>query len=248
MKWIEANWPISEQVAALTTTRIGGVSLAPYDSMNVGGHVGDLPESVERNRVVLTQQLGLPQPPLWLNQIHGSNAIHALPPYAYPPMADAAWSQDRGTVLAIMTADCLPVLLADPVSGWIGAAHCGWRSLASGVLANLVTHYPYQAKQLYAWLGPCIGPEKFEVGAEVRSAFIERFGQPAQAAFSETPHGKWLADLRMLARIALELLGVTQVYTDHHCTYSDKALFHSYRRDGISGRMATLLWMRRPDR
>lgn len=246
---LDLQWPgLPASVGALSTTRAGGVSAAPYDDgaggggLNLGTHVGDAPEAVAHNRVLLKQQL--PAEPAWLTQVHGVKVLDASRVDGAPP-ADASIACRSGVVCAIMTADCMPVLLADAQGKVVGAAHAGWRGLADGVLENTVTAMREAgAGELLAWLGPAIGPAAFEVGEEVKAAFA-RLGRQVAAAFTPcTAPGKYLANLPQLARLALAGAGVTRVAGGDACTLSDARRFYSYRRDRVTGRMASLIWIK----
>lgn len=241
-EFVIPDWPAPPNVMALQTTRRGGFSAAPYDSLNLGDHVGDAPLLVERNRNMLNARL--PSEPLWLEQVHGTDVVLAEAA-GCRPVADACVAHRNHAVCAIMTADCLPVLLCDAAGSVVGAAHAGWRSLANGVIEAAVDAMQVPGERLIAWLGPAIGPQAFEVGAEVRQAFL-RQDAAAIAAFTLLPSAgagvKYLADLYLLARRRLGALGVTQIYGGNFCTYTDSARFFSFRRDGRTGRMATLIW------
>lgn len=227
-------------VRALTSTRLGGVSLEPYNALNLGDHVGDDYETVQKNRELLRQQLGLKQAPLWLKQVHGT-AVIAQHESISNIEADAIWSNKKGQACAVLTADCLPVLMASQNGKYVAAAHAGWRGLVNGILEAAITAMPVVAQDLVVWLGPAIGPAVYEVGDEVRNAFISN--QPEnEEAFVRTDNG-WLADLYLLARLRLKRLGVIQITGGQHCAFSEPELFYSYRRDGSrSGRMASLIW------
>ena len=233
------DWPAPANVKALQTTRKGGVSKAPYDSFNLGSHVGDNPLAVSRNRMLLAPFL--PSEPVWLNQMHGTSVADAGHAGCLPG-ADASVSTHPGAVCVVLTADCLPVLLCDATGSVVAAAHAGWRGLCDGVIEAAVSAMAVPADTLMAWLGPAIGPARFEVGDEVRSAFV---GKQAQAATAFVPgvDGKWLADLCQLARLRLNALGVSRIYGGGLCTYSDPERFYSYRRDGVTGRMGTFIWI-----
>ena len=266
---IRPDWPAPPGVAAAATTRAGGVSLAPYDSLNLGALVGDLPERVAANRRLMQAALGLPEAPVWLRQVHGVRVVEAaslrdpgnaqeggretlgltpaelavLGPSVLGPDADAVWSDRPGEVCAILTADCLPVLFCRDDGGKVAAAHAGWRGLLDGVLEATVAALDEPGERLLAWLGPAIGPTAFEVGEEVRAAFIAR--DPGAAAyFRPSPAGRWLADLYGLARLRLASVGLTRCYGGDFCTLTDASRFYSYRRDGVTGRMASLIWIR----
>jgi len=233
------DWPAPANVKSLQTTRNGGTSVGPYSSFNLGSHVGDNPLTVARNRMLLNTLC--PSEPVWLNQVHGisvADAGHA----GCLPEADAIISSHRGAVCVVMTADCLPILLCDESGSVVGAAHAGWRGLCDGVIEATVGAMKVPAPTLMAWLGPAIGPAKFEVGDEVRTAFVMKHPQ-AVAAFVPGGNGKWLADLYQLARLRLHALGITRIYGGDRCTYSDPERFYSYRRDGVTGRMATFIWL-----
>jgi YfiH family protein len=234
---IVPDWPAPPNVKSLMTTRDGGTSLPPYASFNLGSHVGDDPAAVAANRAALRQHL--PTEPVWLNQIHATTVADADLATGVPA-ADAAVARQRGTVCAVLTADCLPVLFCARDGSVVAAAHAGWRGLHAGVLEATVAAMQHRADGLMAWLGAAIGPAAFEVGDEVRQAFVAD-DRAASAAFVPH-HGKWLADLYALARLRLHACGVDAVYGGGLCTHTDAARFYSYRRDGASGRMASLIW------
>lgn len=242
LEWIEPDWPRHARVRAAATTRSGGVSAAPYASLNLGSHVGDAPACVAENRRRLERELRLPASPAWLEQVHGIDVAHILATAAVPPRADAAWTQVRRTPLAILTADCLPVLIADDDGLCVAAAHAGWRGLAAGVLEHSVRSLPLDPGRLSAWLGPAVGPAAFEVGPEVRDAFVQRDAD-ARQAFVAAAGDRLLCDLYLLARQRLAQAGVTRVFGGNRCTHREADRFHSYRRDGVCGRMATLVWL-----
>ena len=240
--WIRADWPAPGRVRVLATLRTGGVSVAPYDSFNLAQHVGDDPARVAANRASLRERGGLPDEPLWLNQVQGCAVVIHDGPQASPPTADAAVAFEPGRVCAVMTADCLPVVLADRAGRRVGVAHAGWRGLAGGVVEATVQALGVPAADLVAWLGPAIGQAAFEVGPEVRAAFVQRL--PAtEAAFLPGAPGKFQADLYALARAVLAQAGVADVHGGGWCTATDRERFFSFRRDGRTGRMATLAWL-----
>ena len=237
--YIVPHWPAPANVCALQSTRQGGISPAPWDSFNLGDHVGDDPARVAANRSVLHGLL--PAEPAWLQQVHGILAVDAAK-VVKTVEADAAFSRTADCVCAVMTADCLPVLFCDRAGTVVAAAHAGWRGLLAGVLESTIAAMDVAPGELLAWLGPAIGPEAFEVGDEVRAAFVAR--DPAAAsAFRAGQPGKWLADLEALARQRLAQAGVTDLHGGGMCTVSDAERFFSYRRDGQTGRMATLIWL-----
>jgi YfiH family protein len=221
------------------TLRTGGASGGPYASLNLGDHVGDEPAAVAENRRRLREVLALPAEPLWLEQVHGTDVARCGGPAR--PLADAAVALEPGQVCAVMVADCLPVLLADRGGTCVAAAHAGWRGLAAGVLEATVAALPAEPSQIVAWLGPAVGPEAFEVGPEVRDAFLAA-DEAAGEAFRPGMGDRWLADVYRLARQRLARVGVTDLHGGGLCTVSDPARFFSYRRDGATGRMAALVW------
>ncbi len=240
------NWPAAANVRALMTTRHGGVSRPPFDSLNPAAHVGDDPAAVAANRRLL--RADLPAEPLWLNQVHGTQVAEAHADVAGIE-ADACVARRPGAVCAVLTADCLPVLFCDSAGRVVAAAHAGWRGLMAGILEATVAAMQVPPERILAWLGAAIGPDAFEVGDEVRAAFVCRHPLAAVAfrpALPGTLDGaprKWLADLYMLARIRLAAAGVSQVYGGGLCTYRDAERFYSYRRDKTTGRMASLIWL-----
>lgn len=234
------DWPVPASVRATVTTRVGGVSAGPWATFNLASHVGDDPAAVAENRRRLRAALDLPTEPSWLQQVHGHEV--ACLPGPQPQAADAAVAFERGPVCAVLVADCLPVFLASRDGDRVGVAHAGWRGLAAGVVEATVVALGCDPARLVAWLGPAIGPQAFEVGEEVRAAFTER--DPAAAAqFHPGRAGRWLADLPALARRRLMECGVASVHGGGTCTASDPACFYSYRRDGVTGRMAALAWL-----
>jgi len=243
--WIDADWPAPPGVRGLTTLRGGaGVSRPPFDRLNLGLRCGDAPADAQANRALLSQWLALPSPPRWLQQVHGIEVLRLDAPWspADEPVADAAVTATPGVVLAILTADCLPVLFAARDGSEIGAAHAGWRGLAAGALEATVAAMRTPASDLVAWLGPAAGPHAYEVGAEVREAFLAS-DVGAAGAFEATRSGHWRADLPALARRRLASMGVVDVHGGDRCTIDEPAHFFSHRRDGRSGRMATLAWI-----
>jgi hypothetical protein len=237
--WIVPDWPAPANVRALITTRSGGVSTGPFASMNLGQRIDDDMQSVRTNRASLRDLL--PAEPKWLLQVHGARVVDA-DRLQLPVEADAAVARNPGSVCTVMVADCLPVLLTDRAGSVVAAAHAGWRGLAGGVLENTVRAMGTAPDKLLAYLGPAIGSSAFEVGADVRDAFLARSADAATAFVAHKP-GKWLADLSALARQRLRASGVTQIYGGGLCTYSNPRRFFSYRRDKITGRMAALIWL-----
>jgi polyphenol oxidase len=237
--WIVPDWPAPRGVRALVTTRAGGVSRGPYASFNLGAHVGDDAAAVERNRERLRSLL--PTDPTWLQQVHGTEVVDAASAPAFA-RADAAVTRTRHVVCAVLTADCVPVLLADRDGTAVAVAHAGWRGLAAGVIEAAVARMNVPAANVIAWLGPAIGPRAYEVGPEVREAFA-RHDVAAAAAFAGYRGDRLLADLFMLARQRLGAAGVAAVYGGGHCTYTEAARFYSYRREPTTGRFASLVWI-----
>ncbi|VAX04773.1 FIG00003370: Multicopper polyphenol oxidase [hydrothermal vent metagenome] len=239
---IPVDWPAPKNVRAATTSRIGGVSRAPFDSFNLADHVGDHPVAVLANRELLLEELALPAEPTWLKQVHGSRVISLDGSSIKLPEADASVSTEPGRVCAVLTADCLPVLFCDRAGTRVAAAHAGWRGLATGVLEATVAQMAVAPDEIMAWLGPAIGPPAFEVGTDVRTAFVDGDATSA-TAFVALGDGRWLANIDSLARQRLARAGVTAVYGGDRCTYSEAGMFYSYRRDGATGRMASLVWL-----
>ncbi|PTN12777.1 peptidoglycan editing factor PgeF [Nitrosomonas aestuarii] len=252
------DWPAPAHVKGMFTTRHGGVSSGlhgAYATLNLGMHVNDHPGDVAINRALLRKHL--PGDPQWLQQVHGANHVWigqagALPrDAAEDKQGDAALSRQYNTVCAIMVADCLPVFLCDTAGTTVGVVHAGWRGLATGVIEQSIAAMQIESNQLMAWLGPAIGPDHFEVGDEVRTAFVSQDSHAARAFMSnrnsvEHAEIKWFANIFELARQRLACAGVTRIYGGGICTYSDPARFFSYRRDGETGRMAALIWLEKP--
>lgn len=240
-KLIVPDWPLPSGVAACSSTRIGGVSQPPYDSLNLGAHCGDDLVHVEENRKRMFAAGQLPSKPVWLEQVHGKDVLKLTgEPYA-SKRADASYSNTPGTVCAVMTADCLPVLFCNRNGTEVAAAHAGWRGLCAGVLEETVACFDDKPENILAWLGPAIGPDAFEVGPEVRDAFM---AVEAIADRAFRPAGeKYYADIYTLARQRLTSVGVTQVFGGDRCTFSQKGDFFSYRRDKNTGRMASFIWL-----
>lgn len=241
---IHPDWPAPAAVRAVSTTRAGGVSRPPYDRLNLGSHVGDAPPAVAENRRRLLELAGLPAEPVWLSQVHGTAVVDAARA-AIGTTADACYGTTPGVVCVIQTADCLPVLFCDAAGSVVAAAHAGWRGLAAGVLETTVAAMHEQGAQpgtIMVWLGPAIGPAAFEVGAEVRAAFLAHDPAAAQA-FVPQAGDKWLADIFLLARQRLAGCGVARIYGGGVCTVSDAGRFFSHRRDRVSGRQASLIWL-----
>jgi len=244
MRPIRPDWPAPAGVGALMTTRAGGCSAGPYASLNMGERCGDDPGAVEENRRRL--EALLPAAPVWLRQMHGAQVANAdaARRSAIEPEADAAVARLPGTVCAVQVADCMPVLLADERATVVGAAHAGWRGLRAGVIEATLDAMRIAPERMLAWLGPAIGPRAYEVGDEVRQAFLESDSAAASAFRAARPDHWWL-DLYAVARQRLAARGIERVYGGDFCTHADAARFFSYRRDRVTGRMAALIWLER---
>jgi len=241
MNWLTPDWPAPASVRACVTTREGGVSEAPFDSLNLGDHVDDRPEAVAENRRRLTEHLSIQ--PVWLQQVHGITVVHADP--GIVATADASWTAMPSIACAAMTADCLPALFCDRAGTRVAAAHAGWRGLAAGVLEATLDSLDVPADEVLVWLGPAIGPKAFEVGPEVREVFINQLPEAAEAFVPSNNAGKFMADIYLLARLRLAERGVTAVYGGGFCTVTDPRFF-SYRRASRTGRFASLVWLEAP--
>ncbi len=239
--WIVPDWPAPANVKALITTRQGGVSQVPYAGLNLGDHVGDLPAHVAANRRLLRSQV--PVTPRWLKQVHGVDVVNA-DKVADGIEADAAYTRATDIACTVLTADCLPLLICDRAGAQVAAAHTGWRGLHQGVIERTIAAMDAPPSALLVYLGPAIGPQRYEVGGDVRDAFVARDGQTA-SAFKSKENGKWLANLYELARRRLHKLGIRAVFGGDYCTAEDLVRFYSYRRDGQTGRMASLIWLER---
>ncbi|HDZ16515.1 MAG TPA: peptidoglycan editing factor PgeF [Methylophaga aminisulfidivorans] len=238
---IQANWPLAGSVSAITSTRKGGLSHSPYDSLNIAFHVDDETELVQQNRQRLITHLSLPTPPLWLNQTHSTIVIDAKD-WQDGIEADAIYTNQVDQVCAVMTADCLPVLLCNRSCTEVAAIHAGWRGLADGIIEKTVRCFTDPPEEIFAWLGPAIGPEKFEVGLDVFDHFYAHDHQ-ASSAFTSTDDKHFLADIYALAKQRLITVGIQQISGGQYCTVSDRERFFSFRRDGETGRMVSLIWI-----
>lgn len=235
------DWPAPARVQAFTTTRIGGASESPFDSFNLAAHVGDEARRVEENRSQLRRFADLPAEPSWINQTHGKQAVILEKDDCRD--ADAAITREAGRVAVVMTADCLPILLTNLAGDEVAAIHAGWRGLQAGVIQSTLAGMRSSAGQLLAWIGPGITQPSFEVGDEVRQAFLQSTPE-ADSCFTAHGEGHWLCDLPGLAELTLRQQSLVKVYRDRHCSYRDHELFYSYRRDGLTGRMASLIWIK----
>ncbi len=242
--WITPSWPAPKHVHACSTTRAAGVSTGPYEGLNLGAAVGDDESAVTENRGILSTTLALEQPPLWLSQQHSKRVILASEHQADIP-ADGCISQRVGEVCVVLGADCLPVLLCDVAGTRVAAVHAGWRGIAAGIIEATVARLGTDPVSLLAWLGPAIGPRAYVVGNEVRETFLIKDAATANA-FNPASGAGWHADLYQLARLSLQRAGVNHTYGGDHCTYSEAEHFYSFRRNGICGRMASLIWINHP--
>ncbi|QLB21336.1 multi-copper polyphenol oxidoreductase [Vespertiliibacter pulmonis] len=243
MKIIQPTWVVPNHIHALTTTRLGGVSLAPFASFNLGDHVGDDPQAVEKNRQLLVETYRLPQFPIFLNQTHTTRVLRLPLKDTEDLNADAIYTNQPNQVCLVMTADCLPVIFCSRDGMEIAAAHAGWRGLCNGVLETTIAEFTCQPDEISVWLGPAIGPTAFQVGQDVVDAFA-RVDEQAREAFvlDSTTSGKFLGNLYQIARQRLNKLGVQAIFGGDYCTYSNVTAFFSYRKEHQTGRMATLIW------
>jgi YfiH family protein len=242
-EWLVPNWDAPKNIKSIMTSRQGGFSQAPFDSMNLGDHVDDDLATVIRNRASLKQRLRLPNEPLWLTQVHGVTIANADQQQAANVEADAAVAHKVGSVCAVMTADCLPVLFCNQQGTAIAAAHAGWRGLHKGILEHTAKSLNCPTEEIMAWFGVAIGAAHFEVGSEVRAAFTSVQAKAHAAFMPSTNKGKWLADIYLLARLRLESIGLKNISGGEYCSYTDQQHFYSYRREAKTGRMVSLIWM-----
>lgn len=241
------DWPAPAAVKALVTTRLGGVSLAPWDSLNLAAHVGDQPEAVAENRRRLSVFIGSNKEFQWLTQTHSTDVLRASR-RAQVPEADASYTVENNLVCTVLTADCLPVFFCNRQGTQVAVAHAGWKGLGAGILEKTMACFASEAENILAWLGPAIGPAAFEVGEDVRSFFLARYPDlPASRCFVESGLGSWRMDMYVTARYILLQQGVTAVYGGGLCSYSNPARFFSYRRDTVCGRMASCIWLENSD-
>jgi polyphenol oxidase len=242
IEFIKPDWPAPAHVHAATTLRAGGFSKAAYSSLNLADHVGDTPEIVAKNRELLYVALDFQTKPLWLQQVHGIDVVHWEETAVQTLEADAIFTHQKYHPCAVLTADCLPILLCDCAGSVVAAVHAGWKGLLKGVIEATVDAMQVPSESLLAWMGPAIGPEAFIVGDEVRNAFMAH-NKNAEKAFTPQNSQKWFADIFLLGKQRLNSLGVTEIYGGGLCTYSDPSQFFSFRRDPSTGRMASLIWM-----
>ncbi|MFK5913458.1 MAG: peptidoglycan editing factor PgeF [Woeseiaceae bacterium] len=235
--WLEADWPAADFIKAGTTFRQGGVSQSPYTSLNLATHVGDKLEDVNKNRL----QLVLPNTTQWLEQTHSLVAV-SLPNTETIPKADASYTDKNQVVCSVLTADCLPLLVTDKKGRNVAAIHAGWRGLCEGIIENTLKQLPFATQDCLVWLGPAISVEVYEVGQDVYDAFCA-VEVSAKSSFTKTREGHWLFDIYALAKQRLNNIGVKNIYGGHHCSYTEEEHFFSYRRDGTTGRMASMIWI-----
>jgi YfiH family protein len=242
MDMIIPNWPAPSNVKAFASTRAGGFSIGPYQGLNLGAHVGDDIHVVEKNRQWLFEHSAMPSHPVWLNQTHSTLITQVDKPSDKVLDCDGVFTQSHGVVCSAMTADCLPILLTNLSGTQIAAVHAGWRGLANGIVENALAKFS-NVSDVMAWIGPAIGANAFEVGKDVLDAFSKFDEQAGQAFVAQGTPDKWLADMNILVTQRLNKAGVEQVYYSDLCTFSDDKRFYSYRRDGMTGRQASFIWL-----
>ena len=245
--WVDAKWPASPWIHAGTTTRLDGCSIAPFDSFNLAKHVGDDEGMVAKNRLLLKDKLRLPSEPVWLNQVHGAEVIETreglFQDGHFDVTADGAYTNRPGVVCAILSADCVPILLCNRTGTEIAAVHAGWRGLCQDILAGAVAKFNAKANEIMAWIGPHISAEHYEIRNDMRTTCIEFMGQATERCFKAIENEQYLADLEGLVKLKLTALGVLDITSSSLCTWKDENLFYSYRRSAITGRMASLIWI-----
>ena len=234
-------WPAPPNVKAYSTTRIGGVSQGPYSSLNLAHHVDDNPDHVKENREIIKNTIPLPDQPHWLTQIHSNRVLLADNVQKYAP-GDGTYTHTPNVVCAVLAADCLPILICNHHGTAVAALHGGWRGLADGIIENGIRAMGIPEHQLMAWLGPAIGPKYFEVGPEVKDRFVAMDPNTTKA-FTATNSGKYLANIYLIAQVRLNHFGIREIYGGNYCTYSEQERFYSYRRDGATGRMASMIYI-----
>jgi YfiH family protein len=239
---IVPDWPVPPHIKAFTTLRRDGVSKAPFASWNLAQHVDDKQEHVDMNRALLHKRLALPEEPFWLEQVHGTRILTVDGATISDRQADGSYTRASGRICVVMTADCLPLLLCNRTGTEVAAVHAGWRGLADGVIEAALRRFQSPPEDLLAWLGPAIGPKVFQVGEEVRETFLHKT-ENASDAFTAQGNHKYLANIYELARQRLQLCGVHAVFGGEHCTFTEASLFYSYRRERVTGRMASLIWI-----
>ena len=241
VNWLQADWPAPDFIKAGTTLRRDGMSKGVFASFNLATHVGDELAAVEKNRSILTRSLNLPNTPQWLEQIHSTKAV-LLPNEETIPKADASYTSKENIICAVMTADCLPLLITNKQGSCVAAIHAGWRGLCDGIIEVTITKLAVEPESLFVWLGPAIGADVYEIGEEVYDAFTQDDNK-AKQAFTSVSEGHWLFDVYQLAKYSLQKMGIKEIYGGDHCTLSETERFFSYRRDNVRGRMASRLWI-----
>lgn len=239
--WLPATWPAPAHIHAGTTTRTGGISPAPYATFNLADHVGDNPAYVDHNRKLLRKSLGLTASPCWLTQQHGNRIVDIMEP-CINQEGDGAYTTHKHRTCVVLTADCLPLLLCDARGTQISAVHIGWRGYSKNIIPNAISRFSSPTRDLLAWIGPCISAEHYEVGADVHTACMQVTGDSG-IGFASTRRHHWRADLVALVRFQLQACGVRDIHGGDHCTFAEAERFFSHRRDGVTGRMASLIWM-----
>jgi len=242
LQWLTPDWPTPPQIKAYSTTRLGGLSERAYKSMNLGDHVGDDVDKVAKNRAVLESNLSLPNEPYWLKQVHSNKVIQVGDGSTGTVEADGSFTKQTNKVCVVLTADCLPILISDKAGTTVAAIHAGWRGLANGIIDNALNTLGLPYESLLVWLGPAIGPTKFEVGDDVKAIFAKK-AYNTNPAFKPYIENKWLLDMYQLARYNLSHYGVESIYGGDQCTFTQSDRYFSYRRDGVTGRMASLIWI-----
>ena len=240
--WLPADWPAPGHIHAGTTTRQGGYSQAPFNRLNLAEHVGDDSDAVTRNRTLLRQQLQLPGEPHWLNQTHSNRIVQIHAP-ASPKNADAAYSNRTNTVCAVLTADCVPIMVCNRAGTEIAAIHAGWRGLCANIINHTVDCFASGREQLIAWIGPHISPDFYTVHDDVRNPCIDSLSESVADAFKQINGDSWQANLELLSRMSLLQAGITEIHANNLCTYQNREYFYSYRRERKTGRMASLIWI-----
>lgn len=239
MQVIAANWQAPRQIQAITTTRLGGISQPPFNSLNIGDHVNDQPDAVKHNRQLLADYLELPSKPSWLKQTHSTNVFALTKPLDDAVEADGAFTAEKGIVCAVLTADCLPLFITNQQGTKVAILHAGWRGLADGIIEKGIAMFQQDGNELMAYAGPCISIEAFEIGAEVKG----QLGGSEHCYRNSEKEGHFYADLVELSRLRCMELGLTQFTSKGNCTFNDNDTLFSYRRDGVTGRMASLIWI-----
>jgi polyphenol oxidase len=241
LHWIPADWPAPKNIHAGTTTRIGGYSHGAWSGMNLAMHVGDNAEHVFQNRILLKEFLSLPGEPHWLEQIHSNKVLNLTTETDVHP-ADGAYTNHQNQVCGVLTADCLPLLICNTAGTEIAAIHVGWRGFSTNIISSALNNFSAKPEDLIAWIGPYISASHYEVGEDVRTACLRIINDPEDAFIQSRP-GHWFADLKKLVMVQLRSTGLQEIHGGEYCTYTDNQHFYSYRRDGITGRIASLIWM-----